>query len=226
MAAEHLGAERACGERVGLGEGVTQGGDGAGALAFQLCNGIGRCSEELGEQGDAAFALGGVAERAQGEVGAVVVDAATELGAQFGKGGGDGFFVERAGAGFQQRARERGKADLVRWVVGRTSSKADVDVDQRQRARLDEIHARAVVQRPVLDGWIGARRQGDEGQRGDEQRGEQGEGETQRHRCGPVSEQWLRCRPHRAVPAAGRRQRRARRRASAESARRGSGWRG
>ena len=154
---EHF-IETACGQSCGLGQGFAQAGDGARALTLENVGGKARLRKQTDGEFDGSVALACRGQRADGQRTAVVVGAATDLGANVGDAVGDLLLVEFARAGVEQTAGEAGEAGLVSRLVGCASGEIDLDVDQRQGAALDIEHAGAGGRRPLFDLGAGERR--------------------------------------------------------------------
>ncbi len=169
VAGVERGVELARGERGGLGQRLAQAGDRAAALALEHRGGKVGTGEQGGGELDCGVELGGRGQAAQRHAGAVVVGAAGELDAEIGLAVGDGLLVEPAGAGVEQGLGHARQPGLALGVERAAGSEGDLDVDQRQRAALDEVHPRAGGRGPFDDlggGERAGRRAGTEYERG------------------------------------------------------------
>ena len=162
---EHRRGKTAGQDRVGLGLGLADAGDGARLLALDRRGGEARLLDQGGEELHRPVALGRAAEGAQGEGGAVHVGAAAELGAEVGHPVGDGVLVEAAGTGVEQAAGEPGEAGLAGGHLGAGGAEVHLHVDDGQGAALDEHDLAAGGRGPGLDRQPGLGRESGQGQR-------------------------------------------------------------
>lgn len=88
---------------------------------------------------------------AQANAGPVAVGPSAEPCRDVDQAPGDLFFIQIAGAGFQQALRQAVEAGFGGGNKRRACGKIDLHVEDGQHARLDEIHLRPGGSDPVLD---------------------------------------------------------------------------
>ncbi len=121
------------------------------ALAFKACGREGRCRQHTCEQIERRVEQCTVGQAAQADAGHVAVIARSEFRAQAFEGRGDGVGIQLAGAVVQQVVGQHGQAVAPLQVARRAGVEHHIERDHWQVASLNEIHACAVLERPVFD---------------------------------------------------------------------------
>ena len=120
-------------------------------LTLQILRGKRGRGQDLREQIERRIQQGGIRQAAQTHAGHVTINTGAELGAHALETAGDVVRALVVGSFIQHRGRQAGNAAFFRRIAAGTGIEHHAHLQHRQLAALDEIHACAVIQLPMLD---------------------------------------------------------------------------
>ena len=155
MGAVHGACKCLAGDRLGLGFGLFQAGDGARLLAIDRLFGKARALQQSRQQVKRGVALGTRRQATQGDTGAILVGARTTLGAGVGELLGDLVLAQAGTAQCQHAIGQAGQPCLAGRRTAPAGIEIDRDIEHRDRPTLDKHDLGAGFGGPRLDRQIG-----------------------------------------------------------------------